>query len=97
MRHASLAFFAALILSLIVAFAERRVALVIGNGAYREVPALPNPRHDAEDVAEALKRTGFATIVGLDLDKARMDEATISFARAARTADIAVTSDVIAR
>jgi formylglycine-generating enzyme required for sulfatase activity/uncharacterized caspase-like protein len=92
MRRTSLAFFAALILSLIVApaFAERRVALVIGNGAYREVPTLPNPRHDAEDVAEALKRTGFETIVGLDLDKARMDEATISFARAARTADIAV-------
>jgi hypothetical protein len=44
MRRTSLAFFAALILSLIVApaFAERRVALVIGNGAYREVPTLPN-------------------------------------------------------
>jgi len=38
----------------------RRVALVIGNGAYRSVPALPNPPNDAADVAAALKRLGFA-------------------------------------
>jgi formylglycine-generating enzyme required for sulfatase activity len=38
------------------ALAERRVALVIGNGAYRNAPTLPNPPHDAEDVAAALKR-----------------------------------------
>ena len=37
----------------------RRVALVIGNGAYRSVPALPNPPNDAGDVAAALKRLGF--------------------------------------
>src|SRR5580698_4276747 len=38
----------------------RRVALVIGNGAYRSVPALPNPPGDAGDVAAALNRLGFA-------------------------------------
>jgi uncharacterized caspase-like protein len=87
-----LALFAALFLGIIVApaRAEKRVALVIGNGAYREVPRLLNPRNDAEDVATALRRNGFETIVGLDLDKAEMDEKTISFARAARTADIAI-------
>jgi hypothetical protein len=37
----------------------RRVALVIGNGAYRSVPALPNPPNDAGDVTAALKRLGF--------------------------------------
>jgi uncharacterized caspase-like protein len=91
-RNASLAFFAALFLSIIIApaLADKRVALVIGNGAYREVPRLLNPRNDAEDVAAALKRNGFETIVGLDLDKAGMEEKTISFARAARTADIAI-------
>ena len=52
-------------------------------------PRLLNPRNDAEDVAAALKRNGFETIVGLDLDRAEMEEKTISFARAARTADIA--------
>jgi uncharacterized caspase-like protein len=91
-RNASLAFFAALFLSIIIApaLADKRVALVIGNGAYREVPRLLNPRNDAEDVAAALQRNGFETIVGLDLDKAGMEEKTISFARAARTADIAI-------
>jgi uncharacterized caspase-like protein len=90
--NASLALFAALFLSIIVApaLADKRVALVIGNGAYREAPRLLNPRNDAEDVAAALKRNGFETIVGLDLDKAGMEEKMISFARAARTADIAV-------
>ena len=36
--------------------AEKRVALVIGNSNYRDVPVLANPRNDAEDVAAALKR-----------------------------------------
>ena len=52
------------------AFAERRVALVIGNSNYRDVPVLANPRNDAEDVAAALKRLGFDTTVGLDADRA---------------------------
>ena len=73
-----------------VALGDVRVALVIGNGAYRAVPHLPNPPHDAEDVAVALKRMGFQTITGIDLDQAGMQNATIRFARAARTADVAI-------
>jgi tetratricopeptide (TPR) repeat protein len=82
-------FFAALIFLTSPASAEKRVALVIGNGAYRNAPSLPNPHNDAEDVAAALKRTGFDVIVGLDLDKAKMDETLIEFSRAARSADVA--------
>ena len=36
----------------------RRVALVIGNGAYKNVPALPNPPRDAELIASTFA-TGF--------------------------------------
>ena len=72
------------------AFAEKRVALVIGNGAYRNAPPLPNPRNDAQDVGAALTRTGFETNVGIDLDRAGMDRAAVSFTRAARDADVAV-------
>jgi carboxyl-terminal processing protease len=72
------------------ASADKRVALVIGNGAYQNAPRLPNPRNDAQDVAAALKRVGFDTIVGLDLDRAGMDDRTAQFARAARAADIAL-------
>jgi hypothetical protein len=70
--------------------ADNRVALVIGNGAYAHVPHLPNPTHDAEDVAAALRRNGFETILGTDLDQAGMQNAAIRFARVARTADVAL-------
>ncbi len=71
-------------------YAEKRVALVIGNGAYKNAPALPNPGNDAEEVSAALKRSGFDTITGIDLDKNGMEDATIRFARAARDADVAM-------
>lgn len=69
---------------------EKRVALVIGNGGYANAPRLPNPRNDAEDVSGALKRVGFEVIVGVDLDKAGMEDAAIRFARSARDADVAL-------
>jgi Caspase domain/Domain of unknown function (DUF4189) len=70
--------------------ADTRVALVIGNGAYRNAPQLPNPANDAADVAASLKRSGFDAILATDLDKAAMDDAMIRFARVARTADVAM-------
>jgi predicted metalloprotease len=70
--------------------AEKRVALVIGNGGYKNAQPLPNPKNDAQDVSAALKRQGFEVIVGLDLDKSGMEEVTIRFARAARDADVAL-------
>jgi uncharacterized protein len=77
-------------LSVAPAAADKRVALVIGNGAYQNALHLPNPRNDAQDVADALQRSGFETILGLDLDKTKMDAALIRFARAARDADVAM-------
>jgi hypothetical protein len=70
--------------------ADKRVALIIGNGAYARAPHLPNPAHDAEDVAAALKRIGFETIVGTDLNQNGMQNIAIRFARVARTADVAL-------
>src|ERR1700744_3537620 len=67
-----------------------RVALVIGNGAYRNFGTLPNPTNDARDVAAALKRLGFDTILALDQDKSGMEEAEIRFAREAGNADVAM-------
>jgi uncharacterized caspase-like protein len=72
------------------AMAEKRVALVIGNGAYASAPRLPNPSHDAEDVAAALKRSNFEVIFGADVRQSEMQEAAIRFARAANDADVAV-------
>ncbi len=72
------------------ALADVRIALVIGNGAYLNAPKLPNPPNDAEDVAVALQRDGFQTTVLTDLDKNKMEDATIAFAKAAREADVAL-------
>jgi hypothetical protein len=38
---------------------EERVALLIGNSAYRNTPVLPNPRNDAVELGNVLKRLGF--------------------------------------
>jgi Caspase domain len=70
--------------------AEKRVALVIGNGAYKNVPQLPNPPNDAADVAAALRQSGFDVIFETNLDQIGMQDASIRFAREARTADVAL-------
>ncbi|WP_338306435.1 caspase family protein [Bradyrhizobium sp. TM233] len=72
------------------ASADTRVALVIGNGAYASTAQLPNPSHDAEDVAASLRRSGFEVIQGIDLRQADMQDLTIRFARAASRADVAI-------
>src|SRR5215831_8874683 len=72
------------------AWAEKRVALVIGNGVYANAPRLPNPPHDADDVAAALKHIDFDVIRGTDLDQAGMQDAVIRFARAAQSADVGI-------
>jgi hypothetical protein len=66
-----------------------RVALVIGNGAYRHVPALPNPTRDATDVAALLRRAGFEVMLGTDLDRAGMDDLVYRFAKTAAKAQVA--------
>jgi hypothetical protein len=52
--------------------AEKRLALVIGNGNYQFTDKLKNPVNDANDMAEALKKLGFEVISGTDLTLAQM-------------------------
>ena len=49
---------AGLLLSAQAALAENRVALVIGQSAYRAVPALTNPANDAKAVTQLLTDAG---------------------------------------
>src|SRR3569833_23934 len=72
------------------ALAEKRVALVIGNSEYLDVPALENPRNDAEDVAGALKRLGFETTLSLDADRDAMQAAIDEFSTRVEGADVAL-------
>ena len=70
---------------------DRRIALVIGNFAYENAAALPNPERDANLVADALKRTGFETVTLLtNLRKDALVSALRDFAARAETADWAV-------
>ncbi|MGO9419537.1 caspase family protein, partial [Roseiarcus sp.] len=68
-------------------YADKRVALVIGNGAYKHTPALSNPPNDAADVAEALKAVGFDVTLKIDVDKRQMDQVVAQFARDGKGAD----------
>jgi tetratricopeptide (TPR) repeat protein len=73
--------------------AEKRVALVIGNSAYRSVPALPNPTADARLMSDTLLSLGFFVVGGgaqLDLDKPGFDEALKKFGRELTGADVAL-------
>ncbi len=59
--------------------AEPRVALVIGNGAYRYTTTLKNPINDAVDMAAALRAAGFEVILKTDAGLDAMHTAVREF------------------
>ena len=82
---------AALLLGAEPALAEKRVALVIGNAAYQNVPRLPNPVNDGNTIAATLKGAGFDVVDNRhDLSAADTRRALRDFADRSRDADIAV-------
>jgi caspase domain-containing protein len=70
--------------------AEKRVALVIGNSAYKSAVELKNPRNDATDLASALGRLGFEVVAGNDLDKRTMERTIRDFGQKLAGADVAL-------
>ena len=69
----------------------RRVALIIGNGAYRNVHQLDNPPRDAKLVASALRDIGFQTVtLTNDLTRDKFFDALHAFASEAEKSDWAV-------
>ena len=81
-RHAMLKLMisGAVLLSAQSAFAESRLALVIGQSAYRSVPALPNPANDARAVTQLLTDSGFEVSTASDLSQSQMREQVSEFA-----------------
>jgi tetratricopeptide (TPR) repeat protein len=68
-----------------------RVALVIGNSAYDNVPALPNPANDAQAIAQVLRDEGFRTVhLVEDATRANLARALQEFQEEADSADWAV-------
>ena len=69
----------------------RRVALVIGNSAYKSVPFLPNPVHDATTVANILRKVGFQSVVLVtDATRDKLVDALRTFAKEADNSDWAM-------
>jgi uncharacterized caspase-like protein len=69
---------------------QRRVALVVGNSAYRHARRLDNPRNDAGDISAVLQRLGFGVIEGFDLDKVALEGRIREFVAALKGADVGV-------
>ena len=72
------------------AASDRRIALIIGNGAYQHTTTLQNPRNDASDLAAALQRLGFEVMQGADLDKRSMERTIREFGVKLSGADVAL-------
>ena len=73
------------------ASAMTRVALVMGNSQYRNVPQLSNPDNDADAFAQTMRQAGFDVVdIRHDLTGADMRRALRDFGDRARNADMAV-------
>ena len=73
------------------AFADRRIALVIGNSAYETVPPLANPANDATAMAEMFRHAGFEAVdLKINLKATEMRRALRDFSDDARSADFAI-------
>ena len=81
-RHAlfNLVVPAALLLGAHSACAESRLALVIGQSAYKSVPALPNPINDARAVTRMLTDSGFEVTTASDLSQSGIRDQLSEFA-----------------
>ena len=81
---------AGLLISATVAKADKRVAFVVGNGAYKNVAALPNPAIDAKSMAKVLRNVGFDVVEGTNLSRDKMTERLLEFGKKAEGADVAL-------
>ena len=72
------------------ALADKRVAFVVGNGAYKNVVQLPNPPIDAKAIASLLRNVGFEVIEGTNLTRDAMTEKLLDFGKKAQGADVAI-------
>jgi len=73
-----------------LAAAQNRVALVVGNDSYQNVPSLKNARMDARAIARELERAGFTVNLRVDLNEKGMKEAIRTFKGQVAGGDVAV-------
>ena len=79
--------------AILPARADTRIALVIGNSQYRNIPQLNNPQNDATLIAETLTALGFRLVGNgpqLNLNKSQFDQAVQDFGNEIQSADVAL-------
>lgn len=67
-----------------------KIALVIGNSSYANLPHLSNPTNDARSIAELLTKIGFATHLVLDASDQVIRRETRLFSNKSGSADVAL-------
>ncbi len=72
------------------AYAQNRVALIVGNGNYQNVSPLPTTLNDAGDIAQSFERLGFATTRLFNASYDDFRRAIRRFNELTRNADVAV-------
>jgi uncharacterized caspase-like protein len=91
LRNHFILVFALSMLTANAAYAEKRVALVIGNSAYQNVVQLTNPANDAAVITEMFKKANFEIVESRrDLKNIEMRRALREFTDKAHDADIAI-------
>jgi len=87
-----LALFALLVLLLPAgAYADKRIALIIGNSAYQKAPKLTNPGHDAGAIGALFRVMAFDVVEAQhDLGVTELRRVLREFSDRAQDADIAV-------
>lgn len=80
---------AALLVGTAPARAEKRVALVVGNNDYRNVPKLLKAVNDARTMGDTLKQLGFQVMVAENQNRQQFSETLLAFDRAIEPGDTA--------
>ena len=82
--------FAALLLAITApAHAEKRVALVIGNNDYKNVPKLQKAVNDARTMGDTLRQLGFSVMVAENQTRQAFSETLLAFDKAVGPGDTA--------
>ena len=68
----------------------RRIALVIGNGGYKNLPKLTNPPRDAALIADKLRSVGFEVDLAIDDSQSNLKQRVRNFGLRARGASAAL-------
>jgi hypothetical protein len=71
------------------AHAEKRVALIIGNNDYRNVPKLQKAVNDARTMGETLKQLGFTVMVAENQNRQQFSQSLLAFDNAVGPGDTA--------